>query len=88
MFSTVADLNFISFDLGLLPEGFVGQVAPPEGQRAHPRHLLLMHPLMGQQRGVMGVGWVQQNQALADGEASSEEQQAGGEDHGSVLGAV
>ena len=78
---TVGDLHLVGFDLAGLPESLAGQVAPPEGQRAHPCHLRLMRALMGQQRGVIGVGWVQQDQALADGEAIREPEQACGEDH-------
>ena len=80
----MADLNFISFYLSLLPECLAGQVAPPECQRADTGHLRLVRALMGQQGFVVGVVRVQDDQALADGEASSEEQQAGGDDHVNV----
>ena len=85
MFSTVADLNFISFDLSLLPECLAGQVAPPECQRSYPSHLRLMRALMSQQRTVITVLRVDDHQAIADGKASSEPEQAGVDDHAVVL---
>lgn len=69
---TMADLQLVGFDFSCLPECLAGQVAPPEFQRADPCHLRLVTALMGQQGGVIGVGWVQQDQALADGEARGE----------------
>ena len=80
---TVGDLHFVGFDLGCLTECFVGQVAPPPAQRADPCHLRLMRALMGQQGFVIAILGVDDDQALADGEASGEAQQAGVEDHGS-----
>ena len=76
---TVGDLHPVGF--ALLPESLVAQVAPPEGQRAHPSHLLLVTAFMGQQGLVIAVLGVQQDQALADGEASSEPEQAGANNH-------
>lgn len=78
----MADLNLISLDFGGLAKGFVEQVTPPEGQRAHPCHLRLVASLMGQQRLVVAVVRVDDDQALAGREASSEEQQASVKDHG------
>ena|SRR3990167_7108066 len=78
---TVADLHFVGFDFGGLPECFVEQVATPPAQRAHPFHLLLMAALMGQKWFVIAVLRVDDDQVLADGEASSEEQQTGVKNH-------
>ena len=75
------NLHLVGFDLAGLPEGFAGQVAIPEGQRANPCHLRLVRALMGQQGGVIAVLGMDDDQALADGEASGEPEQAGGEDH-------
>ena len=78
---TRCDLRLVSLDLAGQPECFVCQVAPPKHRRAYPCHLRLVRALVGQQGFVVAVLWVDDDQALADREASSEEQQAGVEDH-------
>ena len=78
---TVGDLHLVGFDLAGLPECLAGQVAPPECQRADPCHLLLMTAFVGQQRFVISVLGVDDDQALADAKASSEPEQAGGENN-------
>ena len=78
---TVGDLHPVGFDLGGLAKGFVGQIAPPEGQRANPCHLRLMRALMGQQRPVVAAIRMEDDQPPVNREASSEPEQAGVNNH-------